>query len=132
MSVMAQLVTERKRQRLTQAYMAERLGVTQACISRWETDTERAISLHDAENYAAVLGTDAFGTLNPLNIQPVKGDTAIGIALNAFADDDERHWRVQAYLFNMLAHKAQSRADRLREASNTAVRDQEDRRLGER
>jgi len=35
-------------------------------------------------------------------------------ALNAFPEDDERHWEVQAFLFNMLAHKAQTRADAIK------------------
>lgn len=114
MTTMARLVAERKRQKLTQALMAERLGVTQACVSRWESDVERAISLTDAEAYAAALGLPDLD-VKPLTIQPVKGDTSIGLALNAFPEDDERHWQVQAYLFNLLAHKAASKADAIRQ-----------------
>lgn len=38
----------------------------------------------------------------------------LNAALTAFPEDDERHWLVQAYLFNLLAHKAQKRADEIR------------------
>lgn len=119
MSTMARLVAERKRQKLTQEYMADKLGVTQACISRWESGDERQISLADAERYAAILGTASID-IQPLALQPVKGDTVIGQALNAFPDDDERHWQVQAYLFNLLAHKASARADAIRRARRGA------------
>lgn len=49
----------------------------------------------------------------PLQID-LKGNDVLTAALTAFPEDDERHWEVQAYLFNLLAHKAQSRADAIR------------------
>lgn len=54
--IMQTLVAERKRQRLSQEFMAERIGVTQGCISRWESRDGRPISADQAQQYARVLG----------------------------------------------------------------------------
>jgi hypothetical protein len=34
-------------------------------------------------------------------------------ALQAFPEDDERHWQLWAFLFNLLAHKMQTKADNI-------------------
>jgi hypothetical protein len=47
-------------------------------------------------------------------------------ALTAFPEDDARHWDVQAFLFHMLAHKAQQRGDEIRRRSHcTAIHSEE-------
>ncbi len=53
--VMRQLAVERKRQGLTQASVAQQLGVSQTCVSQWESG-HRSINLTDAERYAQALG----------------------------------------------------------------------------
>lgn len=124
MTTLDNLIAERKRQKLTQGFIAEQLGVTQGCLSHWESG-EREITLADAERYAGVLGM--VGLHVSLRItQPADGYSTLDRALTAFPEDDERHWQVQAYLFNLLAHKAQTRADQIRRAKAAPARNGDD------
>lgn len=53
----ADLVQIRRDRDMSQTALAERLGVTQACLSRWETGYAK-VSVHDATRWAAALGRE--------------------------------------------------------------------------
>jgi transcriptional regulator with XRE-family HTH domain len=55
--VVAQLVQARRDRNMSQSAVAERLGITQAALSRWETGYAK-VSVHDAARWAAVLGRE--------------------------------------------------------------------------
>jgi transcriptional regulator with XRE-family HTH domain len=53
--VIAQLIAARREQRLSQAALARRLGITQTAVSYWESG-KRDVSLVDAVRWASALG----------------------------------------------------------------------------
>lgn len=53
--VIAQLIAARREQRLSQAALARRLGITQTAVSYWESG-KRDVSLVDAVRWAGALG----------------------------------------------------------------------------
>ena len=56
------------------------------------------------------------------NAPTARRKDALTIALEAFPENDERHWQVQAYLFNLLAHRALQRVDTIRAARRKGAR----------
>lgn len=55
--VIDRLIHERRDRNLSQAATAERLGITQATLGRWETGV-RAVAFGDVVRWAAALGLD--------------------------------------------------------------------------
>lgn len=64
---MTSLYKYRKKAGLTQKQLAEKLGVTQACIGMWETGNRKP-DIVDLKKLARVLGCTADELLEPIEI----------------------------------------------------------------
>lgn len=87
----------RKAARLTQAQLAEKMGVEQPTVQRWETQ-KREPSLPDLERMAGILGvtvSDFFSNVTTAQLGPrlfVKGQVAAGVFSDAWEEDPD-NWQ---------------------------------------